>query len=122
MKTAYMQAIPDITGSVTTKQEITVSQLINCTFSYALELEEVNGSEFTQLLPNLFLQPNSNLKITAALFSPDVLDYRIDKAGFLAAFPYLLMAVIVQSAGVLADLARTKGRLTTTQVCDNEHN
>ena len=47
---------------------------------------------------------------------PDVLDYRIDKAGFLAAFPYLLMAVIVQSAGVLADLARTKGRLTTTQV------
>ena len=52
----------------------------------------------------------------SARTSTDVLDYRIDKAGFLAAFPYLLMAIIVQSAGVLADLARTKGRLTTTQV------
>jgi len=50
------------------------------------------------------------------MFMRDVLDYRIDKAGFLAAFPYLLMALIVQSAGVLADYARTKGRLTTTQV------
>ncbi len=38
------------------------------------------------------------------------------QAGFLAAFPYLLMACIVQSAGVLADLARTRGRLSTTQV------
>ena len=40
----------------------------------------------------------------------------MDQAGFLAAVPYLLMAVIVQSAGVLADLARTRGRLSTTQV------
>jgi ACS family sodium-dependent inorganic phosphate cotransporter len=45
-----------------------------------------------------------------------VLGYKLDQAGFLAAFPYLLMAGIVQSAGVLADFARTKGRLTTTQV------
>ena len=40
----------------------------------------------------------------------------MDQAGFLAALPYLLMACIVQSAGFLADLARTRGRLTTTQV------
>lgn len=42
--------------------------------------------------------------------------YKLDQAGFLAAIPYLLMAVIVQAAGFLADLARTKGSLTTTQV------
>jgi hypothetical protein len=48
--------------------------------------------------------------------SSDVLNYRLDKAGFLASFPYLLMAIIVQSAGYLADTARTKGRLSTTQV------
>ena len=46
----------------------------------------------------------------------DVLHYKMDQAGFLAALPYLLMACIVQSAGFLADLARTRGRLTTTQV------
>ena len=40
----------------------------------------------------------------------------MDQAGFLAALPYLLMACIVQSAGFLADLARTRGRLSTTQV------
>ena len=45
-----------------------------------------------------------------------MLGYKLDQAGFLAAFPYLLMAGIVQSAGVLADFARTKGRLNTTQV------
>merc|ERR1711899_235023 len=49
-------------------------------------------------------------------FMKDVLGYKLDQAGFLAAFPYLLMAGIVQSAGVLADFARTKGRLNTTQV------
>ena len=32
------------------------------------------------------------------------------------------MALIVQSAGVLADYARTKGRLTTTQVRFLFHN
>lgn len=50
------------------------------------------------------------------MFMKDILGYKLDQAGFLAAVPYLLMAVIVQSAGVLADFARTKGRLTTTQV------
>eukprot|EP00095_Tigriopus_kingsejongensis_P003697 maker-scaffold1581_size34907-snap-gene-0.7 protein:Tk03697 transcript:maker-scaffold1581_size34907-snap-gene-0.7-mRNA-1 annotation:"vesicular glutamate transporter -like" len=50
------------------------------------------------------------------MFMRDVLGYKMDAAGFLAAFPYLLMAVIVQGAGVLADYARTKGRLSTTQV------
>ena len=42
-------------------------------------------------------------------FMKDVLGYKLDQAGFLAAFPYLLMAGIVQSAGILADYARTKG-------------
>jgi len=50
------------------------------------------------------------------LYSLDVLHYKLDQAGFLAACPYLLMAGIVQSAGVLADMARSKGRLSTTQV------
>ena len=49
----------------------------------------------------------------------DVLHYKMDQAGFLAALPYLLMACIVQSAGVLADLARTRGRLSTTQVSNS---
>ena len=48
-------------------------------------------------------------------FLPQI-GYKLDQAGFLAAFPYLLMAGIVQSAGVLADYARTKGRLSTTAV------
>ena len=59
------------------------------------------------------------MEIVFSLFIPfllDVLHYKMDQAGFLAAVPYLLMAVIVQSAGVLADLARTRGRLSTTQV------
>ena len=34
-------------------------------------------------------------------FMKDVLGYKLDQAGFLAAFPYLLMAGIVQSAGIL---------------------
>ena len=50
------------------------------------------------------------------MFMRDILNYKLDQTGFLAALPYLLMACIVQSAGVLADMARTKGRLTTTQV------
>ena len=57
-----------------------------------------------------------HLLIIHTFFLLDVLHYKMDQAGFLAAVPYLLMAVIVQSAGVLADLARTRGRLSTTQV------
>lgn len=49
-------------------------------------------------------------------FMKDVMGYKLDQAGFLAAFPYLLMAGIVQLAGCLADLARTKGRLSVTAV------
>jgi hypothetical protein len=51
----------------------------------------------------------------------DVLHFKLDASGFLAALPYLLMAGIVQSAGVLADYARTKGRLTTTFVRYNKY-
>ena len=77
-----------------------------------------HGSEFTQPGADPFDIPLQKKSRIDPSFPPDVLDYRIDKAGFLAAFPYLLMALIVQSAGVLADYARTKGRLTTTQVQD----
>ena len=77
---------------------------------------------FYTLLTGLFTCPHMSLIILQKMFlglpmfMRDVLGYKLDQAGFLAAMPYLLMALIVQSAGVLADFARTKGRLTTTQV------
>ena len=49
-------------------------------------------------------------------FMKEVMGYKMDQAGFLAACPYLLMATIVQSAGFLADMARSRGRLSTTNV------
>lgn len=66
----------------------------------------------------LLLRTSSNDYVLKIMFCAitDVLRYKLDQAGFLAAMPYMLMAAIVQSAGFLADLARTKGRLTTTQV------
>ena len=33
------------------------------------------------------------------MFMQDILNYKLDETGFLAALPYLLMACIVQSAG-----------------------
>ena len=75
----------------------------------------MRGNKDSMIIVNLFEIDRYNIGSNVS----DVLSYKLDQAGFLAAFPYLLMAGIVQSAGVLADYARTKGRLTTTQVMEN---
>ena len=50
------------------------------------------------------------------MFLRDVLEYDLDTAGFLAAFPYILMSVVVQISGYLADTFRAEGKLSTTTV------
>lgn len=47
----------------------------------------------------------------------DVLDFKLDKTGYLSALPYLAMTLVVQSSGHLADYLRAKKIMTTTQVC-----
>ncbi|XP_021917270.1 vesicular glutamate transporter 2-like isoform X2 [Zootermopsis nevadensis] len=49
-------------------------------------------------------------------FMKDVLKFDLKDAGLLAALPYLVMGVTVQSGGFLADWLRSQGNLTTTQV------
>lgn len=49
-------------------------------------------------------------------FLSDTLDYKIEKAGFVSALPYLAMAIMIQGGGHLADHLREKKILTTTQV------
>ncbi|XP_076636566.1 major facilitator superfamily transporter 9 [Colletes latitarsis] len=49
-------------------------------------------------------------------FMNDVLDFKLDKTGYLSALPYLAMTLVVQFSGHLADYLRTKKILTTTQV------
>ncbi|XP_076751180.1 major facilitator superfamily transporter 9 [Xylocopa sonorina] len=49
-------------------------------------------------------------------FMNDVLDFKLDKTGYLSALPYLAMTIVVQFSGHLADYLRTKKILTTTQV------
>ncbi|XP_033219220.1 vesicular glutamate transporter 2.2 isoform X2 [Belonocnema kinseyi] len=46
----------------------------------------------------------------------DVLNYKLEKAGFSSALPYLVMAIVLQFSGHLADHLRAKKILTTTQV------
>ena len=82
----------------------------------ALVISEINEETDKLFAHSLPLKFSRSLNFDFPPLSPDVLKYQIDAAGFLAAFPYLLMACIVQSAGFLADMARTKGRLSTTQV------
>ena len=50
------------------------------------------------------------------MFMRDVLSYPLDAAGILAAFPYILMAVVVQISGYIADTIRMDGKLSTTQI------
>lgn len=50
------------------------------------------------------------------MFMRDVLEYPLDAAGILAAFPYILMAVVVQISGYLADTIRADGKLSTTHI------
>lgn len=54
-------------------------------------------------------------------FVPDVLKFDLKDAGLLAALPYLVMGVTVQSGGFLADWLRSQGNLTTTQVLGNSY-
>ncbi|XP_051167950.1 vesicular glutamate transporter 2.2 [Leptopilina boulardi] len=46
----------------------------------------------------------------------DVLKYKLEKAGFMSALPYLVMAIVLQLSGHLADYLRSEKILTTTQV------
>lgn len=49
-------------------------------------------------------------------FMKDVLKFDLKDAGLLAALPYLVMGIVVQAGGFLADWLRSQGHLTTTQV------
>nr|CAG4638404.1 EOG090X04X8 [Cyclestheria hislopi] len=49
-------------------------------------------------------------------FLNDVSHFKLDKTGFLAAIPYLAMAIVVQCGGQLADLLRSKWKTSTTLV------
>jgi hypothetical protein len=42
------------------------------------------------------------------MFMQDILNYKLDETGFLAALPYLLMACIVQSAGKISESPSVK--------------
>lgn len=44
------------------------------------------------------------------------LDFSIDKAGFVAALPYLVMGIVVMSSGYLADCLRGRANISTTLV------
>lgn len=54
-----------------------------------------------------------NIQITL-----DTSNLKLDKTGFLAAIPYLAMAIIVQCGGQLADWLRSRWRIETTKVTD----
>jgi len=51
----------------------------------------------------------------------DVLKFDLKDAGLLAALPYLVMGIMVQVGGFLADWLRSQGHLTTTQVQENSY-
>ena len=53
-------------------------------------------------------------------FLSDVTKFKLDKTGFMAAIPYLAMAVAVQGGGLLADLLRTRFNVSTTWVSYNQ--
>lgn len=46
----------------------------------------------------------------------DVLHFNLEKSGFMSAVPYLVMAIVLQFSGRLADWLRARKILTTTQV------
>ncbi|XP_026470914.1 sialin-like [Ctenocephalides felis] len=49
-------------------------------------------------------------------FLRDVLNFKLEKTGFMSALPYLAMAILLQFSGQLADRCQVKGWLTTSQV------
>lgn len=60
------------------------------------------------LMVNCLMSQDKNLTDTS--------DLKLDKTGFLAAIPYLAMAIIVQCGGQLADWLRSRWRVETTKV------
>jgi ACS family sodium-dependent inorganic phosphate cotransporter len=50
------------------------------------------------------------------LHCADVLHFKLEKSGFMSAVPYLVMAIVLQFSGLLADCLQARGILTTTQV------
>ncbi|KAL0266390.1 UNVERIFIED_CONTAM: hypothetical protein PYX00_008943 [Menopon gallinae] len=49
-------------------------------------------------------------------FMSDTMDYKVDKAGFMSALPYLVMSIVLQISGHLADFLRSREILSTTAV------
>ncbi|XP_069674254.1 vesicular glutamate transporter 2-like [Periplaneta americana] len=49
-------------------------------------------------------------------FMKDTLKFELEKTGFMSALPYLVMAIILQFAGHIADWLRSRKILSTTQV------
>lgn len=49
-------------------------------------------------------------------FMNDALNFKIEKAGFLSALPYLVMSIVLQASGHLADFLRSRKILSTTSV------
>ena len=49
----------------------------------------------------------------------DVSGWRLDKLGILAALPYLAMGIAVQASGQLADLLRSRFKISTTTVLNS---
>ncbi|XP_065056231.1 vesicular glutamate transporter 2.1-like isoform X2 [Rhopilema esculentum] len=45
-----------------------------------------------------------------------MLKFDLQKAGFLSALPYLIMTIVIQLGGQLADFLRSSGRMSTTTV------
>jgi hypothetical protein len=50
------------------------------------------------------------------IYFSDVFGFDMQNAGLLSALPYLVMGIVVQSGGFMADWLRTSGHLTTMQV------
>ena len=73
----------------------------------------------------IYIKNTTTLKVQVknnTSFYIDVLNYKLEKAGFTSALPYLVMAIVLQFSGHLADHFRSKKILTTTQVCySNEY-
>ncbi|KAK6620915.1 hypothetical protein RUM43_011214 [Polyplax serrata] len=49
-------------------------------------------------------------------FMNDTLNYKVEKAGFMSAVPYLAMATVLQFSGHIADYLRSRKILSTTNV------
>lgn len=73
-----------------------------------------HNKDLQNLLLYYQIQNNSN-----SYHLSDVLNYKLEKAGFMSALPYLVMAIVLQLSGHLADYLRSEKILTTTQVRDD---